>query len=137
MTSFIVHPGTGTVIATDECVIVNVPDEVLDTMPDDEEGDEFICEFADEHGRNINQTDLSWGNCIAYSPSSIREEIIEVLKESYPDDKEALDWGLTASDAELNEVASYIITADGMWEEFHNNIMDGLREGLRWSKEAK
>lgn len=137
MTSFIVHIGTGTVIATDECVIVNVPDDVMDNVPDDREHDDIIVEYAGEYGRDINQTDLSWNNSIAYSPSSIREEIVEALRERYPDDKEALDWGMSASDDELNEVASYIITADGVWENFHSDLMDGLREGLRWSKEDK
>lgn len=135
-TSFIVHPGTGTVIATDECVIVTVPSELFEDNEDDEH-DDLICEYAEEHGRGINQTDLSWGNCIAFSPSAIREEIIESLRDAYPDDKEALEWGLSASDDELNEVASYIIQNDSIWETYKNDLLDGLREGLRWSKEDK
>jgi hypothetical protein len=135
--TYIVHPGTGTVIASDECVIVNVPDEVLDNVPDDEEHDDVIVDYAKENGRDINTTDLKWGNCVAYSPSAIREEILESLRDYFPDDKEALDWGLSATDDQLNEVASYIIQSDTIWETYRTDIIDGLREGLRWSKEDK
>ena len=132
----IVHPATGMTYNVEECVIVDLPEELAKTLDGDDYADDVrISEYAKTHGRKINTTDLAWNNSIAYSPSSIRKEIMEVLMESYPSDKDALDWGLSASDAELNEVASYIITADGMWEEFHRNIMEGLREGLRWSKE--
>ncbi len=138
MSKYIVHPGTGTIIAVDECVIVTVPDEMLDTLDgDDYFDDERICELAEEIGKPINTTDLAWGNCVAYSPSAIREEIIEGLRDNYPDDKEALEWGLSATDAQLEEVASYIIQSDSIWDTYKNDLLDGLREGLRWSKEVK
>lgn len=133
---YIVHQGTGTVIAVDECVIVTVPDELLDTLDgDDYFDDTAICEYAEEHGKPINTTDLKWGNCIAYSPSAIREECHVYLGKEDDEDNEALAWGLSASDAELEEVASYIINSDALWETYKDDLLDGLREGLRWSKE--
>ena len=136
---YIVHQGTGTIIAVDECVIVTVPDELLDTLDGDDYFDETaICEYAEEHGKPINTTDLKWGNCIAYSPSAIREEIHESLWASFEHDKDsksAMEWGLSATDAQLDEVASYIIQNDSIWETYKDDLLDGLREGLRWSKE--
>ena len=84
-----------------------------------------------------NLTDLTWGNCVAYSPSAIRTEIHESLSWKFesPDDKPILEWALNASDDDLNEVASYILSGDHIWDTFATDLMDGLREGFRWSKE--
>jgi hypothetical protein len=137
MSKYIVHPGTGTVIAVDECVIVTVPSEVTDSLSgDDYFDDERICELAEEIGKPINTTDLTWSNCVAYSPSSIREEVSESLSEYYPDEA-FIDWALSASDDELNAVASYILSADDVWQNFTLNLVEGLREGHRRAKEAK
>ena len=137
MSKYIVHPGTGTVIAVDECVIVTVPSEVTDSLSgDDYFDDERICELAEEIGKPINTTDLTWSNCVAYSPSSIREEVSESLSEYYPDEA-FIDWALSASDDELNAVASYILNADEVWQNFTLNLVEGLREGYRRAKEAK
>lgn len=139
--TYIVHPGTGTVISADECVIVNVPDEVLTaTSGDDYFDDDDICEYAEEHGKPINTTDLTWSNCVAYSPFAIREEIRESLLEDYSDDEKALAvlaWASTATDKELTQVADYIVNSDAVWLDYRDNLMDGLREGFRWAKEKK
>lgn len=84
-----------------------------------------------------NLTDLTWGNCVAYSPSAIRTEIRESLSWKFesPDDKPILEWALNASDDDLNEVASYILSGDHIWDTFATDLMDGLREGFAWSKE--
>lgn len=141
MSKYIVHPGTGTVIAVDECVIVTVPSEVTDSLSgDDYFDDERICELAEEIGKPINTTDLTWSNCVAYSPSSIREEIRESLWEGYADndkDRAVLEWAENASDDDLNAVASYILSADDVWQNFTLNLVEGLREGYRRAKEAK
>jgi hypothetical protein len=133
---YIVHQASGTVFVADHCVIVDVPDEVLTSLDgDDYFDDDTVCEYAETHGKPINTTDLKWGNCIAYSPSAIREEILEGLRDDYPDYKAALEWGLSATDDQLNEVASYIIQNDSVWETYKTDLLDGLREGLRWSQE--
>lgn len=87
-----------------------------------------------------NLTDLTWGNCVAYSPSSIREEIRESLSSRYEsdDDKVVLAWARTvADDDDLNEIAGYILQGDHIWDSFAEDLMDGLREGYRWSKEKE
>lgn len=87
-----------------------------------------------------NLTDLTWGNTIAYSPSSIRTEIRESLWEAYSDnndDKEVLEWAEKATDNQLNEIAEYILQGNHIWERYTEDLIEGLREGYRWSKEAK
>jgi len=134
---YIVHEGTGTVIAVDECVIVDVPEELLATLDgDDYFDDNKICEYASENGKPINTTDLKWGNCVAYSPSAIREEIRESLAENYEGDG-FIDWGLGASDDDLDVVASFILSADDVWVNYTLNLVEGLRWGYEKSKEAK
>jgi hypothetical protein len=138
---YIVHEGTGTVIAVDECVIVDVPEEVLTTLDGDDYFDEYkICEYASENGKPINTTDLTWSNTVAYSPFAIREEIRESLWEGYSDDDEeraVLEWAEKATDDELNQIAEYILSANDSWGEYTSNMMDGLREGYRRAKEGK
>ena len=58
MTKYIVHKGTGTIIAVDECVIVDVPESVLDEIVesggDDYFEDEVILDLAVSNGVPIN-----------------------------------------------------------------------------------
>jgi hypothetical protein len=62
--------------------------------------------------------------------------VSESLSEYYPDEA-FIDWALSASDDELNAVASYILNADEVWQNFTLNLVEGLREGYRRAKEAK
>lgn len=87
-----------------------------------------------------NLTDLTWGNTIAYSPNAIREEVRESLWEYYSDDEQlrpVLEWVETASDEQLNEVASYILQNDEVWQSYSNSLLDGLIEGHKRNKETK
>lgn len=141
---YIVHIGTGTVIDADECVMVDVPDDVIEEMTkhggDDYFDDQRICELAEVNGEPINGTDLTWGNCMAFSPISLREEAGELLDsgayDSEGNQREALEWCVnTATDAQLNGVASYILDDDDLWTTFRVSVLDGLLQGLSWSKE--
>lgn len=134
---YIVHQGTGTVIAADECIIVDVPNVLLETLSGDDYFDEVrICEYADTHGKPINTTDLTWSNTVAYSPFAIRDEIRESLMENY-EGEGFIDWGLAASDDDLSAVASFILSADDVWTNYTLNLVEGLRWGYKNSKEAK
>ena len=135
---YLVHAGTGTIINADDDVFV------LDTaLLDDqtmlmltEGGDEDLAEFAQIKGKRLSLNDMTYSNTVSYSPSSIREEIRESLSEYYTDE-EWLSWAEQASDDDLNEVAGYILSADDVWQNFSINLVDGLREGYRWSKERE
>lgn len=132
MTTYLIHAGTGTIIdASDDVYVVTVTAETV--VGDD---DDAMVTLAMSNGKRLEINDLTWGNCVAYSPSSIREEIRESLSEYYGDE-EWLSWAENATDDELNAVARYILSADDVWQNFSTNLVEGLREGYRWSKEAK
>jgi len=132
MTTYIVHQGTGTIIDASECVLVDVPQVTLDTLTgDDYFDDEVITGLASEIGRPVNTTDLTFSNCVSYSPSAIRQEVRENLQYSDLDD-EVLDWALRATDEQLNNVASYILnSSSNVWETYIDDLVDGLREFYR------
>lgn len=132
--TYLVHAGTGTIInAHDDVYVVTLPEE------DDPEWfheDDEIIDLATTQGKRLELNDLTWGNTVAYSPTAIRTEVRESLGEYYPDEP-WLEWAENATDDELNEVASYILQQDDVWQNFTINLVEGLREGYRWSKEVK
>lgn len=141
---YIVHLGTGTVIDADECVIVDLPEDVIAEMTehggDDYFDDNRICELAEANGDPINTSDVSWRNSMSFSPSALRDEANELLEmgtyDSEPNRREALEWCAgVATDTDLNSVASYILDDDDLWTTFRISVIDGLTQGLAWSKE--
>lgn len=143
MTRLIYHAGTGTYFdADDDVYIIDTKDlgeSELEALDDD---DDSVLEFVVEDGRcsRFQYNDLTFGNTVAYSPSSIREEIRESLWERYSeneDDKTVLEWAEKATDKELDEIASYILQGDHIWTTYVDDLIDGLREGYRWSLDKK
>jgi hypothetical protein len=134
MTKLVVHVGTGTIIPADECLVVTITD---DLYPLDHE----IVERAEEDGKPLNLTDLTYRNTVAFSPSALRSEAEEQLSNGYATDDDTiayLTWTAeVATDDELNEVAGYILNDDGLWGEYNTTVMDGMRQGFAWSKEKK
>ena len=131
MTTYIYHEGTGTIIDANECVLVDVPDD-LDMTGDDYFDDEVVERLADEIGRPINTTDLTFGNCVAYSPSAIRQEVRENLSYNDAIDETVLAWALRATDDQLNAVASYILNSSAnVWDSYIEDLVDGLIEFYR------
>jgi hypothetical protein len=133
MTKLIVHIGTGTIIPADECLVVTITD---DLYPLDHE----IVERAEEDGKPLNLTDLTYRNTVAFSPSSLRSEAEEALSQGFAtdDDIAYLTWTAeVATDDELSSVADYILNDDTLWGEYNTTVMDGMRQGYRWSKENK
>lgn len=142
MTIYFVHTGTNTIIdAMDGVFVLDTATLTADELAVlDDDADSDIGELAILKGKPYIHTDLTWRNCVAYSPSSIREEIRESLWEGYADndkDRAVLEWAENASDDDLNAVASYILSADDVWQNFTLNLVEGLREGYRRAKEAK
>lgn len=142
MTKLVVHIGTGTIIDADECVIVDVErlDDHDTTLVNDGD-DSDVVEIAERLGKPLNLTDLSFRNTVAFSPSSLRSEAEEALSQGYAtddDDIAYLTWtAKVATDDELSGVADYILNDDTMWNEYNTTVMDGMRQGYRWSKESK
>ena len=134
----IVHPGTGTVIDADECLLLDTEKHLTEEEIKILDGNDFfedhiICEIAEERGVKIFDNDLSWGNVIAFSPKSLREEAGEILDQGYFDfDKNdtrylAMKWALeTATISDLQDVASYILDDDAAWAEYRTQVIEGL-----------
>lgn len=134
MTTYLVHAGTGTIInASDDVYVITLTE---DENPEWFYEDDEIADLAVTQGKRLSLNDMTHGNTVSYSPSSIREEIRESLSEYYTDE-EWLLWAEQASDDDLNEVAGYILSADDVWQNFSINLVEGLREGYRWSKERE
>lgn len=142
MTKLIIHIGTGTIIDANECVIVDVDrlDDHDTTLVNDGD-DSDVVEIAERLGKPLNLTDLSFRNTVAFSPSSLRSEAEEALSQGFAtddDDIAYLTWTAeVATDEELSSVADYILNDDTMWNEYNTTVMDGMRQGYRWSKENK
>ena len=142
MTKLIIHIGTGTIIDADECVIVDVEKlDDHDTALVNDGDDSDVVEIAGRLGKPLNLTDLSFRNTVAFSPSSLRSEAEEALSQGFAtddDDIAYLTWTReVATDDELNSVADYILNDDAMWGEYNTTVMDGMRQGYKWSKENK
>ena len=142
MTKLIIHIGTGTIIDADECVIVDVDRlDDHDTALVNDGDDSDVVEIAGRLGKPLNLTDLSFRNTVAFSPSSLRSEAEEALSQGFAtddDDIAYLTWTAeVATDEELSSVADYILNDDTLWNEYNTTVMDGMRQGYRWSKENK
>ena len=142
MTKLVIHIGTGTIIDADECVIVDVEKlDDHDTALVNDGDDSDVVEIAGRLGKPLNLTDLSFRNTVAFSPSSLRSEAEEALSQGFAtddDDIAYLTWTAeVATDEELSSVADYILNDDTMWNEYNTTVMDGMRQGYRWSKENK
>jgi len=142
MTKLVIHIGTGTIIDADECVIVDVERlDDHDTALVNDGDDSDVVEIAERLGKPLNLTDLSFRNTVAFSPSSLRSEAEEALSQGFAtddDDIAYLTWtSEVATDEELSSVADYILNDDTMWNEYNTTVMDGMRQGYRWSKENK
>lgn len=142
MTKLIVHIGTGTIIDANECVIVDVDrlDDHDTTLVNDGD-DSDVVEIAERLGKPLNLTDLSFRNTVAFSPSSLRSEAEEALSQGFYTDDDDIAWltwtSEVATDDELSSVADYILNDDTLWGEYNTTVMDGMRQGYRWSKENK
>jgi hypothetical protein len=142
MTKLVIHIGTGTIIDADECVIVDVEKlDDHDTALVNDGDDSDVVEIAERLGKPLNLTDLSFRNTVAFSPSSLRSEAEEAISQGFAtddDDIAYLTWTAeVATDDELSGVADYILNDDTMWNEYNTTVMDGMRQGYRWSKENK
>lgn len=142
MTKLIVHIGTGTIIDADECVIVDVEKlDDHDTALVNDGDDSDVVEIAERLGKPLNLTDLSFRNTVAFSPSSLRSEAEEALSQGFYTDDDDIAWltwtSEVATDDELSSVADYILNDDTLWGEYNTTVMDGMRQGYRWSKENK
>lgn len=119
MKTYIVHQGTGTIIDADECVVVKLSDAMLDTMSGDDYFDDTeVLRLAAVVGQPCVTNDLRYDNCVSFSPSAIRGELVGMIDDLEPTDpnRDALEWAFTASDEELMGIADWILSCDSFWD---------------------
>jgi hypothetical protein len=137
MSRLLVHVGTGTILDLDDgCVFINLPDSLVDADEDE------IVEYADTHGRPVNTSvhdDVTYGNIVCYSPSSLREEAREIIHDITDEyTKEALQFVISkATDKDLYDMAGFILNGETIWTTFREDIIEASRQALEWSKEQK
>lgn len=147
MTQYIVHKGTGTIIAVDECVIVDIPDEI-EMTGDDYFDDLKVLDLAVEAGTPVVvglPFDSSVYNTIVFSPEALRYEARERLGWAHYTEDEgdnpfvADDWGLPkeqydwwkwlaeeASDEAVEQISRHIANSDHLWDEFDSVLKDAV-----------
>jgi hypothetical protein len=114
---YIVHPGTKTVIAADECVI-HIPDDP-DTLIDGIENGSIDPLLG---SRPVPHPDF----VLSFEPDAIREHY-EGLN---PDEVPAAPLVAGMDDAELLEVADRAMTDDRLYITFHDVVDDTLTDWI-------
>ena len=95
-------------------------------------GDYGVAYKAVEDAREfLSSTDLTWGNCVSYSPVAVRTEAFELLNGSptnywVAEHSEVLKWAAGASDEELAPVADYALQDDAIWDGYVDSVIDAL-----------
>jgi hypothetical protein len=131
MGKLIIDATTGTVIAAENCYVVD--DSAL---TEDNYSDSELCEIA-KTGKSVQSMGerTGWGDnayswSVSYSPLSIRDEA-EVLIEGmvYVDgdpEYESLVWVRTATQEQLEDISNYAMSHDGVWDGFRYAMTDAI-----------
>jgi hypothetical protein len=131
----IIDAVTGTVLNTEGCYVVDEAD-----FPDDDMSDSEITELAQRVGKSLHKigSDTGWGDnsyrfTVSYSPLSIKDEADAILEGGIydsPEDhdyKRIMEWAKdTASLQELEDIASFVMSDDNVWEGFRNRLTEAV-----------
>lgn len=78
--------------------------------------------------------DLNYFNCIALSPTALREEFAE-LPSLFPENlenadhlREILEWGTKLNDEQLDFLSAYILQDDALWSQWRSSVVASLYE---------
>ena len=135
----IIDKTTGTVLNVEGCVIVETDDlDDHDSHLLDEASDSELSSIGERYGISIQQmgTDTGWGDnkyryTVSYSPISIRDEVDAWIEGGiyFAGDTEwdALHWVRdNATQDDLESICYSIMSNDGVWDGFRNNLMESL-----------
>ena len=133
MSKLIIDTQTGTILNIEHCYIV----EAKELSEDD-----FTCselqEVADRAGISISTMgrDTGWGDnkysyAVSYSPKSIHDECLMFLDGGIYDETDrewhAVKWVLeTATQEQVEDLSSSIMSHDNVWNEYRSNLMETL-----------
>lgn len=128
----ILHAGTGTYFEADDHVYVIDFDNWSDIsdMPFDDLSDNERAAIAVRYGQLLGP-DIGHANCVSYSPNAIRGEAEYRLNAgAYGDDRDkaVLEWVCAAPDSDLDEIGGLILSLDGIWSDWLDNLWFGMRE---------
>jgi hypothetical protein len=133
MTKLIIDATNGTILNMNDCYIVDA--ELLgdDIMLSDSEAQEL----ANKHGisvakmaRDTGFGDNSYRYTVSYSPKSIKDEADSLLEggiyEEGDREYEALVWAKDADLNDLTDISDSIMSQDGVWNGFRENLTEML-----------
>jgi hypothetical protein len=135
----IIDATTGTVLNIDECYIVDTEklddhdDELLENASDSE-----LSEIARRVGKSVKGMgqDTGWGDnsyayTVSYSPLSIKDECDSFIEGGIYDESDrewhAVKWVLeTATLEQIADISSWVMSNEGVWDNYRSNIMEFL-----------
>jgi uroporphyrinogen-III synthase len=127
----IIHAGTGTVIDADDDVFIIdtnlIHDDVLGPFLEDGDEEEIV-EIAKENGRRINseQLEMTYRNCVAFTPTALRYEVAENSGVTRRLDRETIEWAATTSAQNLDYVAELIMNDEILWERYTEIVAEAI-----------
>lgn len=141
MSRYLVLTEDGTVMSLDDCYLVRSEDLSDEEIQSIENGFESeIGSVAVSKGAPLNVMlassgfgDLHYGNAIAYSPRSLRDDAASWVS-SYPEgsaEHEALRWAATASNDDLDIIGQRILAGDPPWDNYRSSVVDELVENWK------
>lgn len=88
--------------------------------------------------QNSGFGDLTFSNCVSYSPQALRDEAVSMLDSFYDhDDLELLTWiSEHATKEQLQEMGDYALSGDDGWQEYYANALDAMRWGYKQYQES-
>jgi hypothetical protein len=141
---YIIDATNGTILNMNDCYLVDA--ELLgdDIMLSDSEAQQL----ANEHGISVAQMarDTGFGDnayryTVSYSPLSIKDEADSLLEggvyEEGDREYEALVWAKDADPKDLERVSNAIMSQDGVWDGFRENLTEMLTFIHKLLKEEK
>lgn len=138
----IVHRGTGTVIDADDGVYVIDTDAIKDEaiiklLEDGDESD--VVEVAVMNGTKITSEDmeLNWRNCMAFTPSSLRQEVDENPFVSKKLAEGVADWLKNAGHIEFEQIADEILNDELIWAHYCDIVAQAINEVFDRSQKGK
>lgn len=138
----IVHRGTGTVIDADDGVYVIDTDAIKDEaiiklLEDGDESD--VVEVAVMNGTKITGDDMemNWRNCMAFTPSSLRQEVEENPFVSKKLAEGVTDWLKNAGHIEFEQIADQILNDELIWQHYCDIVAEAINEVFNQSQKGK
>lgn len=142
-----IDTNTGTWGALEGVVILNMDDltpEQQEVLIDDH-GDSDINALGKAVGKrllpmleNSGFGDLTFSNCVAYSPQALRDEAVS-MREGFPleEELEMLEWvSNKATNEELQMMGAYALSGDKGWVEYYENALDAMHWGFKQFKDS-